>query len=206
LTTILCPGDGKMYSDSQASKGDFKVSVTQEKIEEINGYLVGIAGRLSSGIKFKQWFSEATEAEGAMAEHPLLDITTPLPPVEDDFCALVLEPDGTVIMFEGAGSAYKVETPAAIGSGEVYAISAMDAMQEIGSDPDPLAAMRVAIKRDVMSGGEIQVLEPTANLEQMTIKDLANKSKEELLEILGGRDLVEEVQSYLEKEEVSDVG
>ena len=153
MTTVLVTKDNEMLSDSQMSSGSFILSYECKKIENINGYLVGVAGTWSYAVAFKEWFSELEETKEAVEQFPDCDITLPeIDDSGDEFYALVLSPDGTLTCFEDNNVSFEVEKPYGIGSGSEYAICALDA------GADGYTAMTVAIKRDTKSGGEIQIL------------------------------------------------
>lgn len=62
MTTIAIK-DNIMCSDTQCSMGDMVTNYTTSKVQEIDGYLVGGAGRYSSILKFQAWFEDKLAAE-----------------------------------------------------------------------------------------------------------------------------------------------
>ena len=75
-----------------------------------------------------------------------------VPEFKEAFCALILNLDGTADWFDEDREMVRVMTPFAIGSGDDFAIGAMEA----GASPE--AAVVIAAKRDTGTGGEITVL------------------------------------------------
>jgi ATP-dependent protease HslVU (ClpYQ) peptidase subunit len=167
MTTIIVTEDNKMYADSQSTMGNFISSEDEVKIENINGFLVGAAGRWSSCLAFREWFAstqdivEAAKSFPTAAEH----MVYPTPDNKDDdfqFNALVLDPEGVLTLFEGNFAAYVVEKPFAIGTGGEYALCALDA----GASGEE--ALAVAMKRDVYTGGSIHFLSLDSEDEELS--------------------------------------
>jgi len=74
-------------------------------------------------------------------------------PELDDIEALWIKPDGSVYRFERKRWSKQRGKYFALGSGAGYALAAMDA------GADALKAVKIAIKRDPRSGGEVQYVE-----------------------------------------------
>lgn len=163
MTTILVTKDNDMLADSIITSGCFIIQYDVHKIESINGSLVGVAGSWDSCMAFKEWYENLCEAKEAIKTYPGLNIKPPKIKGEEDqdFQALVLSPDGTLMLFEDNNVPYEVEKPYAIGSGGEYAICAMDA------GADGMEAITIAIKRDIFSGGDIY----SANIEDEELKE-----------------------------------
>lgn len=188
MTTILVTEDNEMFSDSMMTQGDYIDNITTDKIEDLNGYIVGAAGRYTSCLAFKDWFYSLLETRQAMEEHPLANMALPDIFTDENFNALVLDPDGDLWFYETGELAFKVDKPYAIGTGAVYAMSAMDG----GADGE--TAMNVAIKRDVYSGGDIQKMSlDTIAPEALTYEDAKDMSKDELINYVFGNREEEEI-------------
>lgn len=187
MTTITYRA-GVMCSDSQATRGDFIDNKNTTKVYEVGGSLIGISGNAISAKKFVDWFADMTEHSTAQEAFPYVNVTLPEKLVEDDFHALVVYPDQTAYEFFGCDNVIECsEEYAAVGSGMLYALCAMDA----GADAEE--AVKVAIKRDVYSGGEIQKF--TLELEEeLTEEDIRAMSHEDLLKLVLGEEegIVEE--------------
>lgn len=153
MTTILVTKDNEMLSDSQATIENFVIDYDCEKIENINGSLVGAGGRLSSCVAFKRWVLSECVFQEIYLKYPEIPFTITEEKEDDDFIALVLSPDGVLTVFEGNKVSYEVDKPYAIGTGAEYALCALD------GGCNGIKAMGVAIKRDVYSGGDIQILQ-----------------------------------------------
>jgi len=153
MTTIVVK-DREMFCDSLATLGDFIVDYDVIKIEKINGYLVGAAGRWSSCLAFREWYRGIQSITTAAEAFPeaAQNMVYPEPGCDDDlsFNALILDPEGVLTVFEGNYAAYTIDQSYfAIGSGGEYATCVMDA------EVDGHKATEVAMKRDVNSGGNI---------------------------------------------------
>jgi ATP-dependent protease HslVU (ClpYQ) peptidase subunit len=180
--TTIAVRDGIMCSDSQATRGDFIDNRSSTKIYEVSGCLVGISGNAISSRKFVEWFQDMAEHSAAQDAFPLATIQLPDKMVEEDFHALVAYPDKTVYEFFGCDNIIECEEDyAAVGSGMLYALCAMDA----GASAEE--AVKVAIKRDVYSGGEIQK-HSLEEEEELTEDDIRAMSHEDLLKLVLGED------------------
>ncbi|AUR94148.1 nucleophile aminohydrolase [Vibrio phage 1.193.O._10N.286.52.C6] len=193
MTTITYRA-GVMCSDSQATRGDFIDNKNTTKVYEVGGSLIGISGNAISAKKFVDWFADMTEHSTAQEAFPHVNVTLPEKLVEEDFHALVVYPDQTAYEFFGCDNVIECsEEYAAVGSGMLYALCAMDA----GADAEE--AVKVAIKRDVYSGGEIQKF--TLELEEeLTEEDIRAMSHEDLLKLVLGGDVGEEEVTILTSE------
>jgi ATP-dependent protease HslVU (ClpYQ) peptidase subunit len=202
MTTIVYHEESKtMAADSQATWGDMISSLNIDKIHEINGSLIGFAGRLSSGLKFCKWF-ESWDSAHILANNSMgVNVVIPDFLAEEDFLALVVTPDGSQYMFEGGSAFYPVEGNQVIGSGMPYAFGALDT----GSGAKE--AVEAAIRRDVSSGGKVRVLTLQEPEEPLTREDIENMeeqaAKELLLETFGIPD--QEALSAAIKEALEDV-
>lgn len=185
MTTITYRA-GVMCSDSQATRGDFIDNKNSTKIYEVGGCLIGTSGNAISTRKFIEWFSEMLEHSTAQEAFPFVTMVLPEKMVEEDFHALVVYPDKTAYEFFGCENVIEcAEEYAAVGSGMLYALCAMDA----GASAED--ACRVAIKRDVYSGGEIQKYS-LEEQEEITEEDIRSMSHEKLLSFVLGEDATDE--------------
>jgi len=136
MTTIAWR-DGVIASDRQSING--KIPVRCTKLFRTKEYAIGVAGSLSYGIAFVNWFQGDRSDEC-----PLDEITA----------ALVMNLEtGACEQWEAPGVGIPVEDDfEAIGSGAAVAIGAM----EMGATAKE--AIRIASKRDTGTGMGIQVI------------------------------------------------
>lgn len=130
-----------MAADGQSTVAGTIVRTKCRKIERLpDGSLFGAAGDAAQGYALRDWLAKSEDERG------------PYPELKD-VSALVLRKDGSVVMYDTMSRGYPdpLELPVAFGSGEQYAIGAMDA----GATPEE--AVRISSKRDPDTGGEIQV-------------------------------------------------
>ena len=125
-----------MASDSLQT-GNYIDRINIKKIWDVDGVYVGIAGNPGYAKKFIDWY------RGDQKEYPQLG---------EQFAALVLYPDGFCEYWDDIGVGQPCGVPAAIGSGGEMAMGALMA----GATPEE--AIKVAIKLDEKTGGEIQTL------------------------------------------------
>lgn len=127
-----------MAFDSLCSDGGTRMNVT--KARRIKGDLVGIAGSLSSGIAFWDWYKAGADKESG-------DIPDP------DLVALLLDSRGRLWCYESSLHKIRIEEPFyAIGSGHQAALAAMH------RGATPAEAVRIAAKYDVNTGGRVRTL------------------------------------------------
>lgn len=184
MTTVVYDPISKiMASDSQATLGDMIVNTKTDKIFNIRGTLVGAAGCYVQLLAFVDWLDEHLETEHLKGLTSRAEISPPHELIADDFTAIVVWADsGDVSIFEGSRAAFKVtnDHPIAIGSGAHYALAALDA------GADPVEAVKIAIKRDIYSGGDVQMLEFHRTEDYYVSKEDADKmSADELKRKLG---------------------
>lgn len=178
MTTILV-NDNKMYGDGQMT-GQHISSYKTKKIVNFGSAIVGGAGRWASVVKFHQWVYENLIAQVAQEDHPLANIMMPEDMVEDDFMGLVLYQDGTVVMFEGCKNAFEHEQPVAIGSGADFAIACAH------NGLDGKVAIETAAYFDTGTGGEIQVESFEEEEPIVSVEEMQDWTKEEILAYLSG--------------------
>lgn len=144
MTTIAT--DGKtMAGDTQTTGGNHRVSFRPKVHRAPDGRLFGSSGLTWCCERFARWMMEGGEK----------------PELDEDFCALVLNTDGSIDYYCRKFEPVRYQAPMAVGSGDDLAIGAMLAGK------GPAEAVAIAIERDVRSGGDITVLElhPKAQLE-----------------------------------------
>lgn len=146
MTTIAT--DGKtMAGDGLTVNGrDIVVGTSRQKVFRLdNGGIYGACGNAREVIDLMEWLNGRREKE----------------PDLKDISALVIRPDGSLVIYNDSVTCISAEAPTAIGTGSQVAMGAMAA------GASPVEAVRLACERDVFSGGEITVLElhPIAKLE-----------------------------------------
>jgi len=147
--TTIAYSHGVLAFDELVTTGTARFAKVK-KSRAMNGFLVGCAGETRMCMAFMDWLEAHLERS-----QTLLSMPKDMLLGEDDypFSALVINRDGRVFSYDGFGHPYEVEGPFfAIGSGRDYAVGAMD----MGATAKE--AVSVAIKWDVMTGGEVQSL------------------------------------------------
>ena len=196
--TSIAVKDGIMVSDGRVTLGDTVIKDDMVKVFWVNNHLVGGAGRARSISTFVHWLQKQTDY--TIVSNEVGDLVDLVPPVlEDDegFSALVLTPTKQVLLYDGnipidLGN----DVYTSIGSGSVYCLAAMDA----GSSAED--AVKIAMKRDVYSGGEITVVQLEEEPEPLTREVAENLSKDELINMMFGE---EDTELANTKETSSDV-
>lgn len=182
--TSIAVKDGIMVSDGRVTLGDTVIKDDMVKVFWVNNYLVGGAGRARSISTFVHWLQKQTDY--TIVSNEVGDLVDLVPPVlEDDegFSALVLTPTKQVLLYDGnipidLGN----DVYTSIGSGSVYCLAAMDA----GASAED--AVKIAMKRDVYSGGEITIVQLEDEPEPLTREVAENLSKDELLNMMFGEE------------------
>jgi ATP-dependent protease HslVU (ClpYQ) peptidase subunit len=127
-----------MACDGMITDGDTICVTNCRKIRRLSdGRIVGFAGNAYNYKPFADWL------EGGEGDPPK---------VEEGLACLVLAPDGGVTSYDEHGRSFPENGKWAIGSGQHFAIAAMD----LGKSAEE--AVAYAMTRDVYSGGEITVL------------------------------------------------
>lgn len=196
--TSIAVKDGIMVSDGRVTLGDTVIKDDMVKVFCVNNHLVGGAGRARSISTFVHWLQKQTDY--TIVSNEVGDLVDLVPPVlEDDegFSALVLTPTKQVLLYDGnipidLGN----DVYTSIGSGSVYCLAAMDA----GASAED--AVKIAMKRDVYSGGEITVVQLEEEPEPLTREVAENLSKDELINMMFGE---EDTELANTKETSSDV-
>lgn len=135
MTTIAT--DGKSIAGDGAWHAcDNIVSHNARKVVRLDdGSLFGSSGDYQHRQKVIEWLNSGGK-----------------PPSVRDFAGLRLMPNGQIIYYGDGLEGLPIDAPAAVGSGDRFALGAMDA----GANAKD--AVRCAIKRDPFSAGEITVL------------------------------------------------
>lgn len=193
--TSIAVKDGIMVSDGRVTLGDTVIKDNMVKVFWVNNHLVGGAGRARSISTFVHWLQKQTDY--TIVSNEVGDLVDLVPPVLDDdegFSALVLTPTKQVLLYDGnipidLGN----DVYTSIGSGSVYCLAAMDA----GASAED--AVRIAMKRDVYSGGEITVVQLEEEPQELTREVAESMSKEDLLVAMFGEEQEEaETDSNIE--------
>ena len=196
--TSIAVKDGIMVSDGRVTLGDTVIKDDMVKVFWVNNHLVGGAGRARSISTFVHWLQKQTDY--TIVSNEVGDLVDLVPPVlEDDegFSALVLTPTKQVLLYDGnIPIDLGKDVYTSIGSGSVYCLAAMDA----GASAED--AVKIAMKRDVYSGGEITVVQLEEEPEPLTREVAENLSKDELINMMFGE---EDTELANTKETSSDV-
>lgn len=141
--TVIATDGRTMAGDGQTVCGWTISDTDAVKVHRIAGCLVGTTGNSSSGALFRAWFGKT---------HGIDHTNVDVPKIEDTFSALVLRPTGELDWYDGSCLRCPCSAPQAIGSGQDFALAAMD----LGRSP--LEAVEVACKRSMGCGGTITSL------------------------------------------------
>lgn len=139
MTTIAW--DGKTLAGDAQSTGDYIRPIQSRKIHRVGGALIGCAGLSTEGRTFVEWYKDRSK------DAPKLD---------EDFIAIVIE-DGEASYWDEKLTPLPMGTPAAIGSGNGYAMGAMMA----GSSAE--RAVEIASKLDIYTNADIETLKVTSH-------------------------------------------
>lgn len=132
--TTIAANRKVMAADSRCSAGG--VWFQTKKIERKGDALIGACGKASDCSKFMEWYGSG---------NPVPEIT------EGEFEALVLTPKGLFLYQWDCSPMQLKDRHYAIGSGQQGALVALDKGDE------PKQAVEAACKRDLFSGGPIDV-------------------------------------------------
>jgi ATP-dependent protease HslVU (ClpYQ) peptidase subunit len=181
MTTVIVKGN-KMVSDGLSTMGDFADQFNIKKVHKVGGYLIGFCGAFSFGKNFINNFIEAYNIGGDVLQ--TLSNTLPDPDTDEFSSVMILTPERQLIHYSTIDKVFyeygNAEDGYAIGSGSVYAMSALDAGATVEE------ALAIAMKRDINSGGEVfieELDEPEPELthediDAMTPDQLRNKLKQ----------------------------
>ncbi len=139
--TTIAANRRSMAADSKVTDGD--TYYYTNKLHEINGSIVGVAGICSATNKFLEWFRAGCQRDGPTLE-------------EDDavgFSAIALSREGLFI-YSGCFEPDKLDNHFyAIGTGKQHAIGMMR------KGLSPLDAVRDAAKIDPCTGGRVREIQ-----------------------------------------------
>ena len=185
MTTIIATKDS-ILSDGKVTVGARVDQLNFCKVRNIGNYLIGGAGRASSITKFFDWFATKVHAEDLQSMSDILVIDIPQDERDEEFTALIVTPDGRILIHEGNDVTRVLECAGdyySIGSGSDYALAALDA----GATPE--AAMEVAKYRDCYSGGETFKVEFEEQIFiPKTREEASELTREQLLDIVCGKE------------------
>lgn len=136
MTTIAYK-DGELAADSRITAGDTIITDGRKKVHRLrDGSIVAWAGSLQDAMRLL-----TSMRKGHVA------------PKLDEIEALHVHTDGSVWEYEGhVWVKQQVNEHCAVGSGTPYALAAMDA------GASAREAVKIAVKRDINSGGRVQSL------------------------------------------------
>lgn len=181
MTTIAYK-DSIMAAEGRMSLGDCIIKEDTIKVYSVNGHLCGVCGRARAISTFVGWLQRMTDYHIVSREvGDLVDLVPPQLEDDDGYSAMVVCPDGQVLMYEGNTPIdMGVNVPMSIGSGSVYALAAMDA----GASAEE--AVKIAMKRDVFSGGTITTVQLEEEPDEITREIAESLDKDELIEMMFG--------------------
>jgi ATP-dependent protease HslVU (ClpYQ) peptidase subunit len=145
VTTIAATVD-MMAADTQVTAGETVIYHTH-KIYRVGDTILGPVGHTEACQRFLDWW------ERGRPRGLLLRI-----PKRLDFEALALNAQGLWAYAHSGPPDQIIEGYTAIGSGEDHARAALDTMLELGRVPDPRVAVKIALKRNNMTGGRVESL------------------------------------------------
>jgi ATP-dependent protease HslVU (ClpYQ) peptidase subunit len=135
MTTVAVSRSLRMIAaDSAVTAGNTRVPSFPKLFRE-RGYIVGCSGNVSNFTAFQEWLRSGREYR-----------------VPAGINALVLYRDGRISWFlDGPAEHFVADDYFAIGSGQSFALGALDLMHDLGLPTDPRAAVRAACRRDTNS-------------------------------------------------------
>jgi hypothetical protein len=142
MTTIVATME-MMAADTRVDVGG--VGTHAGKLYKAGNAIIGCAGDSEGIVRFLEWW-------------PYRETKPMRIPKRFDWSALVLSDEG-ILIYENAGIPDVCkESWAAIGTGSTVALAALDTMKFLGRKPDPRVALKVACRRDCMTGGDVEYL------------------------------------------------
>ncbi len=142
--TTIATKNGTMAADSQVtSEAGYRIANVNKIYKNKAGFLLGMAGDPTHMREVREWFYQGVDSD--LPENAQN---------QEGIQVLVVSPDKEIFMHFGGPRLIKVDEEfAAIGSGDIPARVAMDLGLSAG------AAVEVAARYDVCSGGKIHLLE-----------------------------------------------
>lgn len=111
--TVAVYRGGVLASDRSVSTANDLIAGYRTKVRKTNGKLVATCGQSQNGIAFQEWFEAGEPADKK-------------PDLDNDFSGLVIDPDGTINVYNNKLYAYVAESKYfAIGNGDHVAMGAM---------------------------------------------------------------------------------
>lgn len=145
MTTIATDGE-TMAGDGLTVSNGTVFGWNAEKVQQLpDGRIVGVAGGATYVELFLEWLCDGGD----------------IPDIGEDFEALVLHRDGSVLSYDHKCRSLKEELPTATGSGREIALGAM----VVGASPEE--AVKAAAERDTSTGGKITVLRRPTKLRKV---------------------------------------
>mgnify|MGYP000093584558 CR=1 FL=1 len=141
MTTVVAfRPDLTMMADSRISHGDATFRSTK-KIQRVGNFLVGLAGEYGPALNFLRQFALAARG---------LDGKTPptMPTVTDDFEMIALSSSGLWLYSSGGEPLEIEEDYYAVGTGGIYARTALRVQEMCGMPHDIHMALNVACEFD----------------------------------------------------------
>ncbi len=135
MTTIATDGR-TMAADTMVNAGGYFVGSHAKIVRTLAGGIAGGCGSTIDNVLFSRFMEQGGDR----------------PTLSDRFHGLILNADGSVDWIDERWEPIRYELPAAIGSGDGYALGAMLA----GASPE--RAVAIAAERDLHTGREIVVL------------------------------------------------
>ena len=182
MTTVALDQDLNLAADSQATEGNVRLQSPVQKLFKVgndtSGYFhVGIAGRYAEALCFINYLEDTLE-RSRLQEGTFIAIPEAIAEDLENFNAIVVTPDHEVFVYEGSRFFVPASAPYAIGTGADFALSAM------ACGKSAKEAVEVAVKFDVFSGGNIEELAAPDLPERVTVAELEEMSREQLLELI----------------------
>lgn len=136
MTTVAYK-DGVMAADTQVSGGYTKLASIVKVERTPQGYLVGACGSSAYCYKVRSWASDTKTPDA------------PPMPENDDDNAIMVKPDGTIVLIWKVGLTEVAAPFYAIGSGRYHALGVM------AFGGSAIEAVEVSIQLDLGTGGEV---------------------------------------------------
>lgn len=136
MTTIATDGKSMAADGQVQDHTDTILAGDHRKVFKLNdGRIVGGAGNSFDVGSWIEWLEKGKEG--------------PCPVQSNQFSAMILNTDGSLLWVDHKGREAPTPVPCAIGSGSQFALGAMDA------GASPTKAVAIARNRDLWTGGDI---------------------------------------------------
>lgn len=143
MTTIACDGRTMAADSQETTGGDVRIRSDAVKVALLDdGTVLGVSGDANALPAFVKWLNAGSPRDDR--------------PTGFDATLLRLRPDGTVEDAQAKSGVCWAPRPApcALGTGQEFALGAMAA------GADAAAAVEIAIRYDVFSGGSVLAIQP----------------------------------------------